>query len=76
MSDVTTTPDDQDYNPPAFPLQAGAVWGGMSLRDYFAARALLVLLANPGHASVRDLARYAYDYADTMLAERAKRGAA
>lgn len=44
---------------------------GLSLRDWFAGQALapLVSVADPGRA-----ASYAYDYADAMLAERAKRG--
>lgn len=51
-------------------------WGseGMSLRDYFAAKALAGILADPNSATVTTerVAIAAYDYADAMLAERAK----
>lgn len=50
--------------------------GGMSLRDYFAARAMNGLLAQSvGTAYGSDpvlAAEYAYEMADAMLAERAK----
>lgn len=48
------------------------------LRDYFAAKALAALIAVPkddvkrGAAGVPILVGYAYEYADAMLAERAK----
>lgn len=46
---------------------------GMTLRDYFAAKALQGLSANPNYESlVQDAARFAYAQADAMLAERAK----
>jgi hypothetical protein len=52
---------------------------GMSLRDYFAAKALNGLLSQPAGAqnvSCYDdadaAARWAYSFADAMLAERAK----
>lgn len=57
---------------------------GMSLRDYFAAKAMQALIANVGPHSVSGVggsamygspeihARSAYIYADAMLAERAK----
>lgn len=50
-------------------------YGGMSLRDYFAGQALA------SHTRARDLpddteaARWAYEYADEMLAAREKGGA-
>lgn len=46
---------------------------GMTLRDYFAARALAGLLANkdrPGHFSDQDDATYCYSMADAMLKAR------
>lgn len=55
--------------------------GGMSLRDYFAAKALQGLLANPklaercvkaGGATSGYFEANAYAFADGMLAERAK----
>lgn len=47
---------------------------GMSMRDYFAAKAMQSLLARYGHQAgeLDELARNAYDCADAMLAERAK----
>jgi hypothetical protein len=43
--------------------------GGMSLRDYFAAKAMTFFVTqnNP-----KDCARYSYEFADAMLAARAK----
>lgn len=41
---------------------------GMSLRDYFAAQAMVGLIQN--HAGI--VAKQAYEFADAMLAERAK----
>lgn len=47
--------------------------GGMTLRDYLAAKAMQALLSKPDcPASAEDLAAYAYGNADAMLAERAK----
>ena len=52
---------------------------GMSLRDYFAAKALQGMMSYPGNESWGDFARMsagdaatqAYNYADAMLAARA-----
>lgn len=57
---------------PAFPahdMDAGFAQAGMSLRDYFAAKAMTFFVTqnNP-----KDCARYSYEFADAMLAERAK----
>lgn len=53
--------------------------GGMTLRDYFAAAALQGILMNytteKFGANEETVARYAYRYADAMLAERAEGGA-
>lgn len=46
---------------------------GMSLRDWFAGQALTGMLAG-GFANGSQASAFAYMYADTMLAERAKRG--
>lgn len=44
---------------------------GMTLRDYFAAKAMQGLLANPGAAMCPvTLVAYAYETADAMIAER------
>lgn len=68
----------------AFPVEGGEFSGlhadpGMSLRDFFAAKALGGLIANPDpisgktvHAVISHIAKTAYAYADAMLAERAK----
>jgi hypothetical protein len=51
--------------------------GGMSLRDYFAAKALAAMLANPdkdarkrGASGLDYFPAYAYEYADAMLRAR------
>ncbi len=56
---------------PAFPT--GTAYKGMSLRDYFAAKAMQALLSEP--KVTRDLMLYAgaaYDVADAMLEAREK----
>ena len=67
---------------PAFPVVADAemqnkAWGGMSLRDYFAAKALAAMIGQPnkhqencGKKAVPTLAKFAYEYADAMLEAR------
>lgn len=70
---------------PAFPLQSIGPdfppgYSGMTLRDYFAAKALSGMLADPAvgtsHKSPQEgaaaLANVCYMLADAMLAERAK----
>lgn len=63
---------------PAFPIaNPGCVesdYMGMSLRDYFAAKAMCGSLGGvPGdHLSPERLARESYEHADAMLKERAK----
>lgn len=76
-----------DYGGPAFPVvtrkgydeyghQAGAtIWqfGGMTLRDYFAAKAMQGMLAEGSTESTAMsslLAACAYDIADAMIAAR------
>jgi hypothetical protein len=44
---------------------------GMSLRDWFAGKALAGLLADPRTGSPEQYARATYDIADAMLAARA-----
>jgi hypothetical protein len=56
---------------PAFPT--GTAYQGMTLRDYFAAKAMQALLSEP--KVTRDLMLYAgaaYDVADAMLEAREK----
>jgi hypothetical protein len=56
----------------AFPHPSGAQGcDGMTLRDYFAAAALTGLLSRP--KGFLEAPFWAYDYADAMLAERAKK---
>ena len=62
---------------PAFPLQSigpefAPGYAGMSLRDYFAAKAMQGLLAVELKPDVEneDIAEVAYAIADAMLAER------
>ena len=60
----------------AFPFQCqGPTTGpefyyGMSLRDYFAAKAMQSLLACEGEASTKSVAKAAYFIADAMLRAR------
>jgi hypothetical protein len=76
-------------NPPAFPFTeqgmssfsgqtVDIVNPGMTLRDYFAAKALQAMATRSDMDGVAydKLAAYAYDYADAMLAERSKSEAA
>ena len=57
---------------PAFPH--GMAFQGMTLRDYFAARAMegLVSQLNLYHVSVDEVAELSYRQADAMLKEREK----
>lgn len=60
---------------PAFPDSDGQTnyTGGMTLRDYFAARAMQTMIDNYleyGYDGYADLANDAYTIADAMLAER------
>ena len=73
---------------PAFPQKEPLSndWHGMSLRDYFAAKAMNAVLANNGgdvqansecgwslcNCTFSDVAEFSYQVADAMLAERGK----
>jgi hypothetical protein len=62
--------------PPAFPSVFGpdGVHGnGMTLRDYFAAKALCGLLSDSKATQSEMYARDSYKLADAMLAERIKK---
>lgn len=91
---MSGTPEEDIKGGPAFPtdyhsecpeckttVYGATSHGGMTLRDYFAAKALTGLLSYPGQEgrgshhsnSTPDLtARDAYVYADAMLAHRQK----
>lgn len=67
----------KDYSDPAFPIVGACAdnqFNGMSLRDYFATRAMQALLSKPIETGADALAipRVAYQVADAMLVERAK----
>lgn len=72
----------KDTGGPAFPLSAidargKRVEGGMTLRDYFAAKAMAVVWTGiPDDVcsglALEHLGRLSYEMADAMLAERAK----
>lgn len=71
----------KDTGGPAFPvhgLQHDESFNGMTLRDYFAAKSLAGLSANPSMIDSNDskaiayLADCAYQVADAMLAARVK----
>ncbi len=58
---------------PAFPTTGVVIdyaisYDGMTLRDYFAAKAMAELIEK--HDLDKDVARFAYQIADAMLAER------
>jgi hypothetical protein len=71
-----------DNSGPAFPCQPLGIGGsplcelqpGISVRDYFAAKALNGICAHDDSwgLSIQGIASTAYDLADAMLAERAK----
>lgn len=60
---------------PAFPCVKEISWyGGMSLRDYFAAKAMAAMLSIyevHHNAGETEIAEWAYQQADAMLAVRA-----
>ena len=61
---------------PAFPAPAGVqhiTEQGMTLRDYFAAKAMQGMLAASENFSTTELVLYAYDVADAMLKQREAR---
>jgi hypothetical protein len=53
---------------PAFPLFAATGYTGMTLRDYFAAKAMQALAQKYSHEG--DISRNAYKIADAMLKAR------
>jgi len=68
---------NKDNSSPAFPvpgLNDDEYFNGMSLRDYFAAKALSALIEKyeGQDGSMEGIPQDAYLYADAMLAERAK----
>ena len=57
----------------AFPTDRALQAKGMTLRDYFAAKAMAGMIANPGNeGEPKFFASIAYEMADAMLKERAK----
>jgi len=57
----------------AFPgFVEGLEWEGMTLRDYFAAKAMQGLVLDEGWSEWKKIAGVAYNIADAMIAERAK----
>jgi len=55
---------------PAFPMTEGD-WAGMDLRDYFAAKAMQGLLANPyEYKDEKRVCNTAYGMADAMMKAR------
>lgn len=60
---------------PAFPIKGPVMtndWLGMSLRDYFAAKAMQALATNPEYTELTNekTAQWAYQMADAMLEAR------
>jgi hypothetical protein len=64
----------KDTGGPAFPHYGGAGWigPGMTLRDYFAAKAMQALIQAQIVTRQQQSAETAYEWADAMLAERNK----
>ena len=55
----------------AFPTETDLTYQhGMTLRDYFAAKAMQGMLTRPGSINVNDDASFAYKMADAMLKAR------
>lgn len=74
--------NDPTGNEPAFPIRGGLhehQFIGMSLRDYFAAKAMQGFVSSYPEglltSGFADIADDAYDMADAMLKARAKGGA-
>lgn len=66
---------NKDNGGPAFPSENPLKFvTGMTLRDYFAAKAMQAMIAAVGYhrGEVDFMAESAYDCADAMLKERAK----
>ena len=69
-----------ETNEPAFPVRGGITdnqFNGMTLRDYFAAKAMAALIGhiqkdpkNCGGKAVPTIAKFSYEYADAMLEAR------
>ncbi len=57
-------------NPPAFPIHWENHHEGMTLRDYFAAKAMQGLLSSDVNAKPEDFAKQSYKVADAMLKAR------
>ena len=55
-------------NEPAFPINGDQT--GMTLRDYFAAAALTGLVEQAGVLHDKELAKWAYEFADAMMTAR------
>lgn len=72
--------DEIDGFFPAFPVTAGqqVYAAGMTLRDWFAGKALVGICANPDWlpTDVASVAQDAYAHADAMIAARETGGAA
>ncbi len=62
-------------NEPAFPspnFPRNSTHEGMTLRDYFAAKALIAYYEDGSSADVKNAAEWCYEMADAMMAERSK----
>lgn len=72
----------KDYGGPAFPVQdaANLQSHGMSIRDYFAAKAMITFWMDPEitdcNCDVDSVARWSYEMADAMLKARREEGGA
>lgn len=59
-----------DDTTPAFPMTGDEIATGLTMRDYFAAKAMQGMLAASENYPTPELADYAYQVADAMLLAR------
>ena len=57
-------------NPPAFPIHWENHSEGMTLRDYFAAKAMQAIISVHDNTTLEFVSGKAYQYADAMLKAR------
>lgn len=64
---------DEEFQQPAFPTltyEAGGLDDGMTLRDYFAAKAMQAYIQDPNSGPMPDVADDAYRMAEYMMERR------
>jgi len=71
---MMTKPVEVDDGGPAFPWgEHGTHLGGMTLRDYFAAKAMAAIISDPQWmGGPKNCSEWAYKYADAMIEARSQ----